>query len=426
MLSLRCLLALGPLVAVAVMTPRPAEACSPDPCQESNRWVGFDLSGTTIAPDGVLRFSAERLPGAATIEDALGYVEVTVSDELGGPIEGALEYHEDYRAYAWRPVAPLTPGSAYQVSIAVDNDALALALDEEWVAMDSFCGENLASATMIETTLDSLEALSLPEPSMTETHSSFDTIELDTLVCCDGAYPEHQDQGCGWYDVTWSEGHCAAAMAWGNLRVEAAIAPDAVAPEVLANTVVRLVQTDGAMENVGPTGSLTVSLLDSNPFCVQLEGYDLAHGTTWVGPEHCFGDALVDQLGEYEIDPTDELAACAEQSYTCETVGETWDATWDPEQCTPWGQEPPGGSSEGGVSTDGGTSPGDTGVDDGTPADGSGGDDEGTLGGDAGQDDDVSGRGCSCQQSGGAGGLGGLWLLVAGAALRGRRRRPAR
>ncbi|MEM7158621.1 MAG: hypothetical protein AAF799_37620 [Myxococcota bacterium] len=398
------------------MAPRPAEACSPDPCQDSNRWVGFDLSGTIIAPDGVLRFSAERLPGPATTEDALAYVEVTVTDEMGATIDGALEYHDDYRAYAWRPAESLTPSSAYGVSINVDNDALAEALDEKWIAMESFCGENFATVGMIETASEPLEALSLPDPLLHDTHHVVEIVDLDTLACCNGAYPLQEDQGCGWYEVSWADGHCSSTMASGTLEVEGRIS--FVEPEVLANTVVRLVQTDGDRHSASPAGSLAASFRHDSPLCVQLEGYDLAHGTTWLSKEECFGEGIADQLGVHETDPTDELwDSCTEQPYTCESV----DGAWDPKQCMPFGPPFPAGSDEE-LLTDDGTVPGETGLGTGSQADGSGTGVGTGDGGGGGQDDDVSGRGCSCQQSGHTGGLAGLWLLVAGAALRRRRR----
>jgi hypothetical protein len=53
--------------------------------------------------------------------------------------------------------------------------------------------------------------------------------------------------------------------------------------------------------------------------------------------ESCHGDAVADQLGTLELDPTDALAQCSGVAYVCESNGYSWDST----ACTTWPEGAP-------------------------------------------------------------------------------------
>lgn len=417
MLSLRSTLASSSVLALLAAIPRPAEACQPDPCESSNRWASFELVGEVASPDGVLRLSARKNNGLATVEEALAYVELEVTDAGGMLVEGAFEYDAGWASLVWRAAAPLSPGASYDVLLRVDNDALAVALDEEWIAEESWCGENIERPSTLSTTLMSLPPLAVPAPELSSSHQVSSTESLDTLVCCDGAMPIN-DFNCADYDsVYWNEGHCSATRGFGTVTALAQIADGTFSPERVASLAVRMVQTNGDQVRRAEPGQLSVSLADRDPFCARMEVLDLVNGDEWAGPEQCVGDDLVDVLGDHEIDPGPELAGvCVGQPYVCESEG----GQWDPETCTPWG-DPPGEDESGGAGDD--SSGG--GADDG---DGSTGADDGSTDGDtAGQDDgDISDRGCSCRSAPGGSGPCALWLLVVGLGWRGARRSRSR
>lgn len=52
--------------------------------------------------------------------------------------------------------------------------------------------------------------------------------------------------------------------------------------------------------------------------------------------ERCHGEGLAEQLGEFELDPTAELAAaCSGEPYVCEVNFVEWDET----RCRPWPEQ---------------------------------------------------------------------------------------
>lgn len=409
------------VAAVIVTTPRPAEACQPDPCEQSNRWEIFELASPIIAPDGVLRFSAVKNNGDAPVEEALAFVQLTVIDAGGLVVDGAFEHDPDYRSYAWRPVSPLTPGETHQVELVVDNDALAAFLDEEWLAEETWCGENILEVTSFDTSASDLPPLLVPEPELASGHQVLPQPSLNGLVCCDGAMPFEEFTCLDFGNVVWTEGTCSATRGYGTVSAQASFPEEALAPEQIANLAIRMVQTTGNQVRRAQPGATGISLSDDEPFCARMEVLDLAHSEIWEGPEHCVGDDLIDQLGTHDIDPSPGLAACVGQPYVCESDS----MRWDPETCVPWG-DPPGEdeSGDGGSEGDGGTGGGDDAdADDGLGSGGEDGDDT------VGQDDDgVSGRGCACRADSGGGMPSAPWLLVVGLGWRAarRRRRPGR
>ncbi|MCH9684619.1 MAG: hypothetical protein K0V04_24500 [Deltaproteobacteria bacterium] len=397
--------------------PRPAEACQPDPCELSNTWNHFSIASEEIAADGVVRIDAGRGNGEATVEEALAFVDLQVTDSEGDAVDGTIEYVDAMRAYLWRPAAPLTAGQTYDATLLVDNEALSLALDDKPVAQMQ-CSANIEAATSLDVDLPALPALLAPAIDSSFEHEVEDVLSLSSMVCCDGAFPSAQVLDCfGEAEPQWDQGHCAAGTGYGWANGSQVITGEPLHPAVQSDLALRMVQTDGNQVRYGSPGSLGLTLRNNEAFCARLEVMSLASGQVVEGPEHCYGDDLVDQLGSHPIDPTDALASCAAQPYTCEIALEAW----DPKACEPWGdpaaEDESGGEDSGGNNT-GGTSGGvDTSDDDDGPTGAGGSSDT------ASQDGELDGRGCSCTSGRSNSGPAALWLLVLGLAWR-RNRAP--
>ncbi|MEM6990238.1 MAG: MYXO-CTERM sorting domain-containing protein [Myxococcota bacterium] len=386
-----------------------ARACSPDPCWESNRWVAFELAHQEIASDGVVVFRESRRAAAITDEEALQYVDVTVTDAAGQPVAGTLEVLESpWHGIVWRPSAPWVAGN-YDVSLAVDNDSLGAAHDEEWINEKDWCADNIAADLELVVAPEVLDGFSLAQATSEQSLSIQPLNTLDSLVCCDGAYPQ-LEYDCGPNEsVYWAEGFCTPTLGTGQVSGTLTIDPDGLQ----ASDIVTRLVVDDEQHSYGDPGVLSMSRTNAEPFCARLDAMSLSRGEVWVGEEVCFGADAADQLGTLEIDPAGALErACAGEPYVCETDGEQWDEA----ACVPWSPVDPGdgGEEEGG----GSESDGDAGADDGS-GDGFGddassvgldGEGDGSGGEDAGQDDDgVAGRGCACAASSGSSGAG--WLL---------------
>ncbi|MGB1017039.1 MAG: hypothetical protein ACPG4T_23080, partial [Nannocystaceae bacterium] len=102
----------------------PAKACSPDICADaSERFSSFDSVHTTVAPNGVIVFDANRGTKLLTEAEALAHVSLTLSDGQE-TYEGAFEYIEGWELTVWRPTLPLPAGVELNGTVVVDNDTL--------------------------------------------------------------------------------------------------------------------------------------------------------------------------------------------------------------------------------------------------------------------------------------------------------------
>jgi hypothetical protein len=419
MASLRPLLVpLAALAATALALPGEAEACSPDPCLDSNRFTQFDpLGDGAIASDGVLAFRVQREGYAIDDTQALAYVQVEVTDAQAMPVAGTLEMIEPWRLALWRPAAPLSSGATYQVSVLVDNEALALAHDEYVEGFE--CGPDIVHDFAL-TAGDALPQLGAIEATPVESHSVEELVTLESLVCCDGAMPKMEDN-CGYGDTWWDTGTCASLQGHGWIDAGFMLGTGALAPEVAADLAFELVG-DEVIRTALP-GAEQVTLRDDVQVCLYVEITSLATGQTVTTGQSCFGDDVPSTLGIIDIDPSAGLAECVGEPYTCAVQSDGWSGSWDPTACEPWG----GGGSGGEAGSDSAGS--DTG-----PLDGGSWGDEGdegsaTLeggseggGSQGGQDGGgIADRGCSCtaQPRAGASGL----LAIALVALRRRRSR---
>ncbi len=397
---------LVPLLAAlaGVTTPGEANACSPDPCYESNRITDFTLTNEQVKPDGVLVFRARHLANGLSLEDALAYVDVEVLGPDDVAVQGTLEAIAS-SAVLWRPTAPLAPNAAHTVLVTVDNDALGLEHDPEWVNDKDWCGPNIILEQTIASTSGAFAPLQVTVSESQEVDST-ELRGLDTLVCCDGAIPR-EEYLCGDIpDLYWTEGFCTSNAQRGRLAATFDVEPPAsFGDDQLDNLMLRL--HTGTDVGTGFPGDLTITRSAEEPFCSVVELINVATGDTVSSQEICVGDDVADQLGLLPLDPSAALGQeCSGAPYVCEVNGEEW----DPERCSPWttpGDD--GGDSDGGDGSDGSDgSDGD---------DGDGGEDGGLA------DDGIAGRGCGCQTSGGSSGPWGMAWGMLGLVLWRRRRR---
>ncbi|MEM9457896.1 MAG: MYXO-CTERM sorting domain-containing protein [Myxococcota bacterium] len=402
--------------------PRPADACPPDPCYESNRFTHFEVVSTIVAPDGVLRIDARQngYPSASP-QEALAFVQVFVIGD-GMLAEGALEYQPETRAFVWRPATPLTPNGTYGIVVVVDNDELAQSLDEEWIVEESWCGEDIENEATVHVSGSMLPELAIPDPDFESSHHVEPIERLSTLVCCDGAYPTELATSCidDPIEISWGTGHCASRQGRGTVRAVESFKDDVFPVHVAGDLALTLRQTDGSWIGRSAPGQLAASIEHNEPFCARLEVVSLATGEQRTGPEHCYGDDLVDQLSFHDIDPSEGLAACQTQAYICEIEQNTW----DPDNCEPW-TAPPGEDDTG---TAGSTNGDPDGNDDPNDPAGTSNGDNATGGVDTtpqdGDDGLIDPAGCACRTRGDDSTPTGSWLLVAGLWWL-RRRRPA-
>jgi MYXO-CTERM domain-containing protein len=350
-------LCLPSLVLIGALAPRQAHACDPvfDECPA-------DLELVTEGPlplDGALvwrpAFSdpATGYFSASSLEEA---TTVVVTPMGGGPeVPGTVAAVGDAQALVWRPTEPLPADTGLEVEVTVDNGALICGGDFE---------PTLTKMWTVTTGSELAPPPAVPELTGETSVALNDTIELDNLVCCDGAFPTWtmlDDCGLG---VLWSEGTCAALSGVGWLDAALVLDPGAVA--ATGGQVAYVFESNAGMLPF-VAGTTEITARASQPICGKVRATRLADGEQTVGPEVCFGKELQAMLGEQAIDPLPTLAACAGQPYTCEIV--ELDQSWDPAACTPWpeGEAPTtsagseGSSGESDSSTGGGGSSGSSG-----------------------------------------------------------------
>lgn len=310
----------APLLAagLAAANIAPARAHCGDICTAPLPYTLGPL-GDEIAADGVLAFPV----AFGRADSAIDFFTVTVEDAQATPVDGTLELQTDFSVLIWRPSQPWVAGATYQVTTRIDTAAWAEALygaPPDACITDDFTREVTIAA-------EPLPAPAAPPIVVTETHTIVDSRSLDALVCCDGALP-YLDWGpgsCPTQALQIGAGHCARLYERGTLNVDYTLDDLALPPAERANLAARLLGPDGA-----PLYGLR-TILDG-PACLRVETLDLARGTIFV-EERCHGDALADQLGQLERDPTAELTdACEGPAYVCAVVGNRWDR----ERCTTW------------------------------------------------------------------------------------------
>ncbi len=378
-------------MAAALATPTEADACSPSECEGSPRILAFDLAHAQVAPDGVLVFAAEQgAPDGASAEDTLAAIELEVRSGED-PLEGTLEL--DGGLFIWRPAEPLPAGASLSISAVIDNDAL---------DAKQQCGIAEAGPFDLAVGEETLSELALPELEFRTEHSIAPALSLESVVCCDGAYPA-LELTCV-EEVLWSEGHCAAqaGVGFASASFAAADLDPAVAASLRAEIIVG--------EEVVATqhGSALIEGLQlsrAEAFDAQLRLVSLIDGAEVLSESFTADGGAPEELGELELDIAAEVEEmCGEPAYVC-ALDEGAQA-WDPEACEPWADEDEDtdGDTEG--DTDGDTDGDSDGDTDGDTE----GDSDGDTDGDADQDGSGSGGGCNVQ----GGERGSSWLLLFG------------
>lgn len=398
----------APLAGLLALAPDEADACSPDPCWDLQLVHAIDVPNAAAIPiDGalVLQISKDNLDNQQLMDGLV--LEVTRD---GQPIAGAVEDSGRVGILLWRPNQPFAPG-AHQVVGSFDNPDL--------MGYD-FCGEDVVAIDLGLVVEDvSVAPLTAPELTVEESVDLVEAESLDTLICCDGAFPATFDI-CGDYYVDWSEGECASTAGHGYLQVSVTATP--TVPPATAGLLVTTLKVDGGVADTTLGGG--VSARSDKAFCIEVEQVNLATGELVKTPEQCVGQDLVDKLGPQQIDAVAELLGkCSGPLYTCEVIGASFESRWDETQCTevPSGATTGDSDSDGSGTTGDSTATGDASVT-GTSASSATSDTSGVSAGNTGLDEGLAPHGCVCT-SGPPDASAGLFGLVGLLALRRRRSR---
>jgi hypothetical protein len=370
---------LGLSLCFAMIAEAEAEDCGPIDCPFTDHWVSLEPINVTLVPvDGVLLLQGDNRYGGFDWATQFS-LEVTLA---GQPVAGALEETGLYQLFAWRPEQPFEPGAVYKVTGVVDNSA-----DGE------LCAPDFALDFEFATDIGPIAPLTAPKVVASEELVINPHHSLETLVCCEGVVPALIFGGCGEatsITLYYPEGTCAAGSGLASLGVTLDITPQseiATAGQLAYELIV-----DG--QSVSRSTQTQLRYGAYNEFCSQIKVTNLANGDTQTVPMQCHGAALIDQVGEVQLDAAAGVT-CTEPLQTCEIDGPK--NAWDPSKCTPWP-----GSDPDQPTTDGPESGPESGSET-----------------SAGEDDGV-GKGCACDggDAGGSGLLGMLGVLGLGLASR--------
>lgn len=327
--------------------PSTAWACGdPTYCGVTDVW----MDGLPVPTDGVFAFGVDyESPGMLppTEDVVLARIDVEVQDGAKNPVSGSLVWYDDLGLLVWRPDAPLGPG-VHTVTVLVDNTE-----DLDNPECDPF-GVNEAVEVQFEVTVvPNTTPPWLPSLKVESLDWETELVErLDTMVCCDGAYPKllPADE-CGMEEpswVWWENGFCAPAVERFSGRLTLGFDPPLSSPEARSQYRTRIQPTGG-----DPSKSMVFEVL--GPTCYTPVMFDLRDGSRIDGEPLCITeDDVPPATGERPRDPSSELEQqCNGEPYTCEVVmNGNSDPGWSEDWCTPW--SPP--SDDGGTTTDtGGT-----------------------------------------------------------------------
>jgi len=376
--------ALALSLCFAMIPQAAAEECGPVDCPFTDHWVSLEPINAALIPvDGVLLLQGDNRYGGFDWATQFS-LEVTLA---GQPVAGALEEAGLNQLFAWRPEQPFEPGAVYKVTGMVDN-----------IGDGELCAPDFALDFEFATDIGPIAPLTAPKVVASEAIVSNPTHSLETLVCCEGVVPALIFGGCGQatsISLDYPEGTCAAGSGLATLGVTLDITPQ---PEIAtAGLLAYELIVDG--QPVYRTTQTQLGMGSYNEFCSQIKVTNLVNGDTQTTPMQCHGAALIDQVGEVQLDAAAGVT-CTEPLQTCEIDGPK--NAWDPSKCTPW----PGGDPD--QPTTGEPTSGE-------PTSGSESGSEGSAGG-----DDPGDKGCACD-GGGAGGpglLGMLGVLALGLASR--------
>jgi MYXO-CTERM domain-containing protein len=316
----------GCLAVLATLTWVPTRTASAGHCEYCNAGLPTSVAIKTpeIGIDGVIVIVLEDDRGRVLDQTSWDITTVTVTDPGGALVDGALETHPGFSPAAWRPTNPWVPGT-YQVTVAVDLPSFPA--DPGPTDCPGFSHQ--AEIVVVD---EPRHVVGTQALSVVETLGVTPLRSLETLVCCDGALPYEASVpgiGCPDYPSRMLEigaGHCSELLSTGWLALEAELLIDGqpAPPDYSLREVTH--------DSTTASGDAVMSMKLTQPECLQFELLDLVTGELTVH-DSCHGDAVADQLGTLELDPTNELAAaCSGGAYVCEAIG----YSWDPTACTTW------------------------------------------------------------------------------------------
>lgn len=313
-------------VVVALVVGLPAATAQAGHCDYCNEGLPTAVAIKTpeIGVDGVLVVVLEDERYRPLGQTSWDITTVTVTDSSGTVVDGALEVHPGFSPAAWRPTSPWSPG-VYDVTVTVDLPSFPA--EPGPTGCSGFTHEAVVVVADGPRHVVGTQAL-----SVVETYDMKPVASLGTLVCCDGALPRNgsvQGIWCPGYPSTQleiGEGHCTelSATGWLGLDAQVLIDGEPAPPSYSMREVTR--------ERTSAGGDARMSMDITAPACLQFELLDLVTGERTIH-ESCHGDAIADQLGTLDLDPTAQLAAnCSGEAYVCEEHGDAWDA----DACLTW------------------------------------------------------------------------------------------
>jgi uncharacterized protein (TIGR03382 family) len=307
------------LAALALLHARDAAACTPDPCAEVLAFVGLEPANDDPVPtDGVLILKANWF-GELGPEPLLAGLTLTVQqgDDV---LDGALEPTDLVGVLVWRPAAPLAPAATHRVTATFTNPD----------GVPSVCAAPVVDVAFEFLSADG-PALPLVNPTLYASERLTETpqVNLDTIVCCDDAYPRQQEY-CGIsHGLVWSRGQCASMLSLARVRLDINSKTNLDVPT--AGQLVRTLYQDGEATQSSLGGRFGRSI--DRPTCFAIAQTSLATGETLISDEVCLGEGFADAIGDAPQDPWLALAGrCDGEPYTCDVV----DGAWDKDACTPF------------------------------------------------------------------------------------------
>jgi len=312
----------GWFAVLAALTCVPTQTASAGHCEYCNEGLptSVAIKSPEIGTDGVIVIVLEDQRARVLDQTSWDITTVTVADSEGAPVAGTMETHPGFTPAAWRPTSPWVPGT-YEVTVEVDLPSFPT------VGCPAFSQQ--AEVVVVD---EPRHVVGRHALSVTETLGMTPVRSLDSLVCCDRALPYLASVPgilCPGYPSSNLEigpGHCSELVGtgWLALDVELLIDGEPAPPDYSLREI-----THGRTSAIG---GAAMSMKLTQPECLQFELLDLVTGELTVH-DSCHGDAVAEQLGALELDPSDELAAeCSGAAYVCESTGYSWDST----ACTTW------------------------------------------------------------------------------------------
>ncbi|MBK7824985.1 hypothetical protein [Nannocystis sp.] len=313
--------------ALGVLLADEAAACTPDPCAGTTAFVGLQRVGAgvdvnvDVPIDGVLVLQAQWFGEvtAAQLVDALTLLVSADGELVDGSVE-AIDRPGMTDILLWRPAELLRSETTYTVNASYLNG-------------DDVPGECAAKQVDIPleftTTAGKAEPLAAPKVWSDSSYGDSPLMALDSMVCCDGAYPVAQELCDIPQGLAWTKGKCVPTMSRAWLSASMGVA--SILDNPTAAQWARTLYQDGDEVETSLKQSFTRSLTE--PACFTIIQFSLATGESITSEERCVGEDLILPLGDLPLDPTPMLAElCEDTPYICEAN----DDGWVPERCRPW------------------------------------------------------------------------------------------